>query len=404
MRMILLCFLLALGSAVHSETLQHGNIVYTLPENWRTGRVEDGIQTLSYDPPDDVCEYCYIYLGKGQAKSGSLIDFVHENALAFVDEDERDGAEVMQEPELSQLGTMTVAMMGLQADDDLFLVFGYELTDRFEIVAFEAYGGYEGEDIEASFATFQEKVFPMFTSLQFVSEGAASLMPEPVPGDLQGIWWGWHQGTSMGIDGMMRIDVNQRRLVFWTDGYFYDGTPPNGLQPLNAATLTAAGDASFGTYVAKRGKIQLTFANGLVEELQITGSGLNDGDNELSQVEPLPDGTVLNGGVSSFFYSGFTPGAGVEGGVTSSSSTTFFSDGTYTGQSFGGAFGNFVDGGGSLTGGFATGGDGNTTGGRYEVKDGLLIQYPSDGSPPSASLVFQTDSGLLIDEQFFEEN
>jgi hypothetical protein len=248
-------------------------------------------------------------------------------------------------------------------------------------------------------------VLPMFTSLQFLSEGAASLMPEPVPGDLQGVWWGWHQGTSIGIDGMMRIDVNQRRMVFWADGYFYDGTPPNGLLPLDATALMGAGNGDFGTYVEDGGKIVLTFASGAKEELEMIGNeGLNDGDNELYRVETVADDTFLDGGVSSFFYSGFTPGSGVEGGVTSASSTTFFPDGTYTGESFGGAFGNFTDGAGNLTGGFSTGGDGNATGGRYEIKNGLLIQYPDDGSPPSASLVMDTDSGIIIDEQFLKQN
>jgi hypothetical protein len=405
MRLISLCFLLAFGSAVQAETLQHGNIIYELPQNWDTGALDDGIQTLTSDPPDEVCEYCYIHLGKGEAKSGSLVDFVNRKATEFVDEDDLGDVEVLQPPSPSALGPITVAMMALSVDGDMLLVFGYELTDRFEIVAFEGYGGSDGEYVEESLGAFQAQVMPMFTGLQFLSEGAASLMPDPVPGNLSGAWWGWYQSTGVGLDGMMRIDIEHRRLVFWRDGYFYDGTPPTGLHPLDAAELLNAGDGNFGTYREAGGKIVLTFATGETEELAvISDEQLKDSNSDIYAVETVPDGTRLDGGVSSFFYSGFTPGAGVEGGVTSSSSTTFFPDGTYTGESFGGAFGNFVDGGGSTTGGFATGGDGDADGGRYEIKDGVLIQYPNDGSPPTVAMVINTDDGLLIDDQFFEEN
>jgi hypothetical protein len=106
--------------------------------------------------------------------------------------------------------------------------------------------------------------------------------------------------------------------------------------------------------------------------------------------------------VSSFYYSGFTPGSGIEGGVSSSASTTFYPNGTYTGESFGGAFGNFVDGGGSMTGGFSAGSDGPPDGGTYEIRNGVLIQYPSDGTPPSISMVIVTEEGLLIDDQWLE--
>jgi hypothetical protein len=386
-----------------AETLQHGNIIYSLPANWDTGILEDGIQTLIHDPPDEACEYCYLHLGPGAAKSGSLVDYVTEVGPSFVDADDRGSIEVVQPAEMSSIGTVNVALYAFRADGDPFFVFGFELTDRFEVIAFEGYAGYEGEAMDATMATLQNQVVPMLSSLQFVSEGAASLMPAPTPGPLQGVWWGWYQYTGLGMDMMVRLEIDHRRLVFWNDGYFYDGTPPTGLAPLDEAALRAAGDGQFGTYAKIGSKVELTFATGERESLRlIDDGGLQDDNRDLFAYDTVADGTRLNGGVSSFFYSGFTPGAGIEGGVSSSSSTTFLPDGTYTGESFGGAFGNFVDGGGSTTGGFATGGDGNATGGRYEIRDGVLIQYPHDGSPPSVSMVIRTEEGLLIDDQFFE--
>jgi hypothetical protein len=239
--------------------------------------------------------------------------------------------------------------------------------------------------------------------MQFVSEGAASLMPDPVPGPLNGMFWGWYQYTGLGIDMMVRLEIDHRRLVFWSDGYFYDGTPPTGLAPLDADALRAAGDTTFGTYRKIGNNVELTFATGETETIRyVSTDQLTDKNRELYRSETPADGTRLNGGVSSFYYSGFTPGSGIEGGISSSSSTTFYPDGTYTGESFGGAFGNFVDGGGSLTGGFATSGDGPPDGGTYEIKNGVLIQYPSDGSAPSVSMVIRTEEGLLIDDQWLE--
>ncbi len=402
MRRLFIASLLLWSSAARAETMQHGNIIYTLPPGWDTGRLDNGILTISSDLPDDVCEYCYIYLGTGEPKQGNLLDFVDRVALNFVDEDDREGATVLQQPEMTNIGTMNVGLMGLIADGDPMFVVGFELSNRFEVVAFEAYAGYENEKLDEAIAVFSEQVLPMFASLQFVSEGAASLMPDPVPGDLAGVYWGWHNYTGIGLDGMIRLEIDHRRLVFWTDGYFYDGTPPSGLGPVDADALVAAGDAQLGTYRQSDSTVTLTFATGETEEIKLNPDGsLEDADAQLFQVEPLADGTILNGSVSSFYYSGFTPGAGIEGGVSSSSSTTFYPDGTYTGESFGGAFGNFVDGAGDLTGGFSTGDD-NATGGRYEVKDGLLIQYPADGSAPSASMIFKTSDGVMIDDQFLE--
>ncbi len=403
MRVIWLLLLLSMAPMARAETLQHGNIIYTLPPHWDTGRIEGGIQTLTYDPPDEMCEYCYLHLGPGAAKSGSLTDYVTRIAPSFVDEDDRDSIDVVQPATISNLDGRTVAIFAFTADDDPFFIFGFALSDRFEVIAFEGYAGYEGDAMEATMATLQNQILPMLSDLQFVSEGAAPLMPAPVPGPLQGVWWGWYQYTGLGLDMMVRLEIDHRHLVFWNDGYFYDGTPPNGLAPLDATALRAAGDGAFGTYRKIGSKLDLTFATGETESLRLIGdNGLQDSNRDLFPYDTLADGTRLNGGVSSFYYSGFTPGSGVEGGVSSSSSTTFFPDGTYAGNSFGGAFGNFVDGGGSTTGGFSTSGDGSTTGGRYEIRDGVLIQYPADGSTPSISMVIRTDEGLLIDDQFFD--
>ncbi len=403
MRLIWLVLGLIAPAMAQAETLQHGNIIYTLPPHWDTGIVEDGIQTLIYDPPDEICEYCYIHLGPGAARSGSLAAYVARMAPLFADADDRDRIEIVQDPTATSIDAMNLAMTAFKVDGDPYFVFGFELRDRFEVIAFEGYGGYDGDGLDGTMTVLQNQIVPLLSDLRFVSEGAAPLMPDPVPGPLNGVWWGWYQYTGLGLDMMIRLEIDHRRIVFWNDGYFYDGTPPNGLAPMDAAALLAAGNGQFGTYRKIGSKVDLTFATGETESLRlIDDGGLQDANRDLFPYDTVADGTRLNGGVSSFSYTGFTPGSGIEGGISTSSSTTFLPDGTYTGESFGGAFGNFVDGGGSTTGGFATGGDGTASGGRYEIRNGILIQYPNDGSPPSGSLVIRTDEGLLIDDQFFE--
>ena len=95
----------------------------------------------------------------------------------------------------------------------------------------------------------------------------------------------------------------------------------------------------------------------------------------MSRVEPVEPGTRLRGTIS--WLQAFGLGGGLEsGGVTTGGSTTFHPDGTYEGSSFGSTFGTFTGG-----GGFTTAREGET-GGTYEVRDGIVVMTPNDGSPP----------------------
>ncbi len=380
-----------------AEDRQHGNVIYAVPDNWKVGRLEGGIQTLTNDSPDEVCKYCYIHIAVGEEKSGRLDRWVADQVPRFVDEEDRKDITVVQAPAVVELGDITATMTGVKVDSNVLIVMGFELSDRFEVVAFQG-PAFDEEDLATSMSTFQDHISPMFSDLKFVSEGAKPLLPAPKPGDLSGLYWGFYTYSTFGLDMMVKMDIGHRRLVFWDDGYFYDGTPPNGLRPLDADALIATGDGSFGTYRHSGNRLYLTFATGEKERLTADGDGWKDNDTTVNAVSTVPDGTALDGNVSRFFYSGFSPGAGLTGGMSASSDTTFLPDGTYTGSSFGGAFGSF-DVGGDRTGGFSSSND-STTGSRYEVRDGLLIQYPTDGSQPTRSMVFRAEGDILIDEQF----
>lgn len=140
----------------------------------------------------------------------------------------------------------------------------------------------------------------------------------------------------------------------------------------------------------------LTFATGEVETLKADGADWLDSQKTLTKVQTLANGAALTGSISSSFYTGFTPGTGVEGGIASSSSTEFFADGSYKGESFGGAFGNFE------SGGFTTSNEG-ASGGTYVVRDGMVISTPANGAAPTAALALRVDDeNILIGDQYLE--
>lgn len=383
------------ASPVLAEPRQHGNVVYDLPPDWSQGALERGVQTLIFDGPDEACEFCYLHIGPGAPATGDLAAWLDGESRRFVDKDERESVEVIQAAEVTSTDPRALALMAQNVDNGIQVIFALEVGGRYEALAFEGWA-YDEEEVARSLEFLQSDVSAWIDSFAYVSEGAEPLMPEAQPGDLSGIYYGWHQGFTMGLDMMMQMTIEHRRLVFWPDGRFYDGTPPGGLAPLDAEALAASLDPDWGTYREADGGLELTYVDGRTERLAAEGEGWRDADAVLEPVEPLPDGAPLDGTVSSVFYSGFAPGSGIEGGISSSSSTTFRPDGTFEGESFGGAFGSF-DGGG----GFSTG-DEDAAGGTYEVRDGLVVMTPA-GGPPTAEIAHRVGEDILIGEQFLEE-
>ena len=374
---------------------QFSNIVYTLPPGWYLGSSADGIQIALSDLPDDLCEFCYIHVSAGFPATASLTDFLTTHQGDFLDEEDRSDIEVMAAPELLTASGRDAAMMAIRAGSEFQVLIAYDLGARFELLAFEGYA-YDADELAEGMGVLSDQISPMFESLRFVSAGGASLLPAPVPGDVAGLYWGTSLEQSFGLDMMIRYDIAHHTYFFWTDGQFYDGTPPGGLLPLDRAALLASGNVEFGVYRRHGNDLILTYATGETKRMNGSGPDWLIDDVTLSPTPPLPDGSRFSGTISSFYYSGFTPGAGVDGGVSSSSETTFYPDGTYTGSSFGGAFGSFDQG-----GGFSTGSDG-ATGGRYEVRDGLIVSTPVDGGPQTADVVFNTSEGIVIGGQFLE--
>lgn len=124
-------------------THQFGNVVYTLPPGWTLGADYDGQQIILSDLPDDLCEYCYIYISAGFPATGSLTDFLLGKQGTFVDEEDRDGIEIMAQPDPLFASGRDAAMMGIMVDSDFQMLIAYDLGDGYELLAF---GGYADDE------------------------------------------------------------------------------------------------------------------------------------------------------------------------------------------------------------------------------------------------------------------
>lgn len=391
----ILALVLCLAAPLAAETRQHGNIVFDIPAGWRLGGTRgDGTLILRSDLPNDECEYCLIYISPGMRASGRADTWVSGQTRRFIDADDTPKITTMVQPRVENLNGRPAAMLGQKVDSDLQILFAIQLFGRMELIGYEA-SAYDEADVAEAMKVFQRDVLPMLESARFVSEGAKPLLLPPEPGPLQGLYWGTSTSWVMGLDGMMSMQFDHQFLTFWPNGQFYDGTPPQGLSAFDPAFVQDLGDMSWGNYRIEGDRLALSYASGETADLTVTGESLVRGEATLYPVEPLPDGTRVNGSLSSFFYSGFTPGAGLEGGVSAANYTVFNLDGTWTHEHSGGASAGFVDGAGTTTGGFASRSTDQDVG-TYQVKDGLLIRTANDGSDPVTALIFKSGNDIMI--------
>lgn len=387
-----LLILLALAGPLAAETRQHGNLLYDIPPGWELGGLwDDGAQMLRSELPGEECEYCRIYLSPGKRTGGKVVDWVASQSRRFVEEDASDRPEVtpMTASDVTNIRGRPGAMLGQKVDGDVQILLAIQLFGRMELVAFEGPAG-DPEELAATMRVFERDVMPLVEGLRFVSEGAAPLLPAPTPGPLSGVWWGTSTWWSMGLDGMMTMEIDHHWLTFWPGGLFYDGTPPNGTADFDPASLLDAGDMDWGSYLLDGGKLTLHYASGIVETYEAGDDEFTKGDRTMFVIQPLADGTKLNGIVSTIFVSGFTPGIGVSGGMTSMTDTRYNPDGTWEFGSWSGASSTFDNG-----TGFSTSAE-RSESGRYEVKDGLVIRYAEDGSIARARYVFKAGDTIWI--------
>ncbi len=388
----MLAVVMMTATAALAEMRQFGNVIFPTVPGW-SDPGGDGHVAMRSELPDGRCEFCRIMVGPGEVARGSLTSWLIRNRLAFVDEDERKDFKVVQEAKATTLDSREAAMMAVGDGSEVQFLVAIRAGAEFALTGFAAPSGDAGE-ARANLEYVGSTYMPWLSLLRFRSEGAPSLLPAPSPGGMNGLWWGSRVDTSLGMDMMMRMDTSFRRIMFWPDGTFYEGTPPQGTAAPNRAALEKARLTGWGNYARRDQTIVLSFIDGHGEVLERNGAAWSGWGYDLYPVTPLADGSRLDGSISSAYYSGFSPGSGVSGGVSSASQTIFRPDGRYSGSSFGGAFGNFDSGGGYAVS------NGDDEGGSYEIRDGLVIFAPANGGGRRAAMAFRSGDDIVIGDQF----
>lgn len=391
MRYLLLSLLL-FGAPAIAEPRQYGGVIYDLPSGWIKGRERDTHLTILSDLPNDRCEFCYIHLAPPVPFTGSLTDWLTANQGRFVDEDDREDILVIQPPEPTTINDAPAAFLAVYTGVEVFLLLAIQIGDTAALVGFEG-NARDSDDLEETTGTFFNDVIPIIENMQFLAPGASGLLPEAVPGDLSGIFWGVAYRTTIQIDGTMGFEPRHTQIVFYEDGHFYDGTAPQGTAGLDRQALLATANTDFGTYERRRRNLTLTYSDGTVDEYRWDGDGWVDGDLTLIPVAPLADGSTISGRLTDFNYTGFVEGTGLSGGAASASSTTFYPDGTYTGSRVG-----------TVSSTVVTTTSRRDTGGTYAIADGLVIMTPGNGDPATQSLIFRVGDSILVGDQFLDQD
>ncbi|TRW98287.1 hypothetical protein FNJ84_05775 [Paracoccus sp. M683] len=334
-------------------------------------------------------------IGRSETAVGGLVDWLDRNRFAFVDEDDRAQFQIGMPAESTSVGAREAATLVMGDGTEMQVLVAIRAGSDFVLTGFSAYNS-EPEGLMADMEFMSTTYLPWLALLRYRSDGAPSLLPAPTPGEMEGLWWASRLDTNLGMDMLIRLDSSFRRISFWPDGSFYEGTSPGGTAVPDRAALDRAMLADWGNYLVRGDSIDLTYADGRTATLERNGEFISGDGYDMTRVTPLPDGSRLDGEISSVYYSGFSPGSGIFGGISSSSSTVFHSDGRYDGSSFGGSFGSFDSGGGYSVG------SSDDANGQYEIRDGLIVFSPANGAAGRAEAVFWADDSIMIGDSVFK--
>ncbi|MHA3914516.1 hypothetical protein, partial [Halovulum sp. GXIMD14793] len=107
-------FLLVAGvlfaTCATADRRQFANVTFDLPEHWFLGVVRDDKQFILNNHPDDLCEYCHIYILKSLMGQTNLNKFLRGNLDKYMDEDDRGRLVVMMPPKLFDVDKMQIGM------------------------------------------------------------------------------------------------------------------------------------------------------------------------------------------------------------------------------------------------------------------------------------------------------
>ena len=381
-----------LSFPLQAEERQFADIIYTPLDGWEGGKEENASKVFFSELPGDLCDICRFYISGSQAHQGSLARFLDSNLTRFEDPGARDRFTEMGSHSDITLAGHPARMQGYRfGRRTIYILIAVNRGERKSLLGFRG-NFYDDDELREAGEVFANQVAPFFDSLEFITDADDLLLPTATPGNMSGVWWGWRQRVTPGLDGLIKTTIDHKVLVFYGDGHVYRGAPPTGVSTMDRDKVAATFDKNLGVYTHQGARwINITYLDGRNETLTWDRSEQQwtDGDVHYAQVTPLPDGSL-----SDFSYTGFTPGSGIDGGAASASSTTFLPDGTFTGESFGSVSATFSG------GGITSSNTGNQRG-RYNIRDGLLIMTDQTGKT-SAELIFETGDGILIGDLFLE--
>lgn len=373
---------------------QYCDVVYDQPEAWALRSGGKGYQRLG--PRDrDSCKGCTLYI-TGSMTSQEALAELNRGKRFLTDEDPTPTR--LDDIKTMQAGRTVLSLASWKVDRDLLFMASFEIGQRATVIGFRGSGS-TPDALEASGNAFQNALSDLVAGqLYTVPDGGSPVMPAAEPGPLDGIYWGSITRSTMGLDGMMQMDIRSRIFVFWKEGLFYDGEPDDGLALPATSTFECPNETngSWGTYRVDGNKVRITYLKGDTETLSLLGGSLFDSDRHMFHAEPVADGERISGVISRFSYSAFNPDI-ISGGAASSSYVAYHSDGTYTSSSGSGVTGSIkgigVDAG--TIGGVATSSS-SIGGGTYTIANSTLRMAPADGGAPISRLIYRVGDGIFI--------
>ncbi|GAB4459859.1 MAG: hypothetical protein OHK0029_23030 [Armatimonadaceae bacterium] len=397
-RFLLVITLLLSTEIANAQPFQFDNVVYDLPnKEWKRGRTYlDHI--ILYDKGMDA----YIRVFRSAPLPEDLgiwaVNRLQKYDQAKAQEDNKKPPEIVKTDQKTTVQNGKNLTLISQILDTgrrkrlLRVAVVIPAGKKADLITFESNDPQVLQQRSNDFTRFIEQV-------KQLSGGAKPVIGKPTPGKLQGIWFG--NKVGYGLDG---TQVQTQFYLFSPSGRFVstiiDGEP---LSPFDFERAVRLHPGDGGNYLVRNGKLLLHYADGEKDEYEFERSTTKQGKPALKiagtyhvLVKPPSNGARLQGTYSSVFYSSFTPGSGVSGGVSSSRTYTFKKDGTFISDRFAGASGNFENGSGDTTGGFTTG---KTTdnAGTYRIENGLLILKEKDGKEVRRNIVIAEEGLVFID-------
>lgn len=378
-----------------AELRQYCDVVYDLPPGWMLYSDGEGYQHLR--PRDrDSCKGCSLYITGGMTARVASAALLRGGFGQFLSEDDPAPVQIGK-PGTMRTGQTELTIGGWKVGEDLMFVAAVETGEQATVIGFRGSGS-TPEALTATSDTFQETITHLANTLYHTPGGGPPVIPAAQAGPLDGIYWGSVTRSSLGLDGMMKMDIDSRVFVFWPEGFFYDGEPDEGLALPDPAALTCPDEtnADWGTYRARGKEVTVTYLTGEAETLRLSGESLYDGDRQMFRADPVEDGERIEGVISRFSYSAFNPNI-ISGGTSSSSYVAYRKDGSYETSGSQGMAGTIegigVDAG---TVGGVAGHSESSGGGTYSIADSALRMVPADGSAPISRLIYRLGDDIFI--------